>query len=78
MDRFENAALYRQEMRSEHQITAESAFARQRCLQLGQMAMRVANRVGTIILRDFAEQQLALRIASGAGDTRRRIDDDLA
>ncbi len=78
MNRLENAAFDREEVRREHEITREPAFTGQRLLQLGEMAVRVADGVGAIVLGDLAEQELALGIAAGAGNTRRRIDDYLA
>src|SRR5438552_11342367 len=40
VNRFENAALHRQEMRREHEVARKSPLARQRLLQLGEMAVR--------------------------------------
>src|SRR2546430_343061 len=43
--------------------------------QLRQMAVRIPGGVGAIIFRHFAEQELAFRIAAGAGHSRSRVDD---
>ena len=74
----ENAALHRQQMGREDEITGKPALARQRLLQLGEVPVRVADRVGAIVLGDFPEQQFAFGIAARAGDARGCVDDDFA
>src|SRR5467141_2714889 len=63
-------------MRREDEVAREPALARQRLLQLGEMAMRVPDRVRAKVLGDFPKEQLAFGISSGARDAGGRVDDD--
>jgi len=47
-------------------------------LQLGEMAVGVADRVGAEVLGHFAEEELPLGVSPGPRDTRRRVDDHFA
>jgi len=65
-------------MGREHDVARESAFARERGLQFGEMAVVVSHAVGPEVLGHFAEQQLPFGRAAGAGDARRGVDHHLA
>ena len=74
-DRREDPARDRQQVRREDEIrvAAERGESGGHFLQV---AVRVADAVGPIVLRDFTEQQLALGRVAGAAHTARRIRDN--
>ena len=65
-------------MGREDQVAREAALARQRGLQLGEVAVVVPHAVRPEVLGHLAEQQLPLGRAAGAGDARGGVDHHLA
>ena len=56
--------------------SASTLHAVERRAHLLEMPVRVADAVGAIVLRDLAEQQLALRRVAGASHAARGVGDD--
>src|SRR2546426_2649159 len=78
MYRYEALRLAGEQVGCQLQVPRDPASALQRRPPLGEVAVRVPHRVGAVVRRHFAEQQLAAGIAAGAGDARGRVDHHFA